>query len=75
MPGVLDKKLATFLRKERGEMSYAAFARKLGMSKTTAYNLENLWRSASLQMVEDICKKLRVSPTDIFGADTFRSKR
>ncbi|HRJ72701.1 MAG TPA: helix-turn-helix transcriptional regulator [Terrimicrobiaceae bacterium] len=74
MPGVLDKKLADFLRKERGDLSYAAFARKLGLSKTTTYNLENLWRSPSLQTVEDICRKLRVSPADIFGEDTFRKR-
>jgi len=75
MPGILDRKLAEFLEKERGDLSYAEFGRKLGLSKTTVYNLEKLWRSASLQTVEQICQKLLVSPSEIFGSDTFKSRR
>jgi DNA-binding Xre family transcriptional regulator len=66
---LLDRKLAAFLRAQRGTSSYAEFGRRLDMSKSMVYNLENHWRSASLKTLEQICRKLKVSPADILGTE------
>ena len=40
MRQTLDNQLAVFLRKRRGEITYAAFARKLGITPSSLFRLE-----------------------------------
>ena len=63
----LDKALATFLRKQRGELSYPQFARKLGIAISTLHRLEQGQQSITLGKLEDILKRLKCSTKDVFG--------
>ena len=69
MRETLDKQLGRFLRKQRGEMSYEQFARKLGTTKSSLYRLENGEESITLRRLQSILDKLKVSITDVFGSD------
>ena len=61
-----QKQLASFLRKRRGKATYAEFARKLGISPSTLFRLENAEQSATLQVVERVTKRLKCALSDIF---------
>jgi len=67
MRDTFDAKLARFLRKERGEMTYEQFARKLGITKTTLFRIENGQQSITLRVLEQIVEKLKVDVADVFG--------
>ena len=62
----LDKQFGRFLRERRGDVSYAVFARKLGISASTLYRLETGEQSVTLGKLEDILKKLKAGTTDVF---------
>ena len=66
MRQTLDHQLATFLRKERGEMPYAAFARKLGMTPSSLFRLENGQQSITLKKLQLIMDRLKCSWSDMF---------
>jgi transcriptional regulator with XRE-family HTH domain len=63
----LDKQFGRFLRDKRGEASYAVFARKLGISASTLYRLENAEQSVTLGKLEDILARLKVEARDVFS--------
>jgi transcriptional regulator with XRE-family HTH domain len=63
----LDKQFGRFLRQKRGEDSYAVFARKLGISPSTLYRLENAEQSVTLGKLEDIVKQLKADIRDVFS--------
>lgn len=67
-PSDLDKLLGEFLQAEmdKREMSYAKFAKFLGISKSTCQRLMQCDSSATLQLLAKIRRKLRVSTADIF---------
>lgn len=67
MPSALDKKLAAFLRQQRGDQTYAQFSRKLGLPRSTIFRLENSEQSITLGRLQQIMDKLKVSLADIFG--------
>ena len=62
----LDKKLGAFLRTRRGEATYREFARKLGVSVSTLYRLEQAEQSITLGKLEDIMERLKCDLTDVF---------
>jgi DNA-binding Xre family transcriptional regulator len=62
----LDKNLAEFLRKQRGDKAYAPFAHKLGITGSSLFRLENCQQSATLKTVQQICERLKCRTTDIF---------
>ena len=66
MRQTLDNQLAIFLRKKRGEITYAAFARKLGITPSTLFRLENCQQSITLKTLQQILDRLKCSLTDIF---------
>lgn len=66
MPRGLDQQLALFLRKQRGKATFADFARKLGLSASTLYRLENGQQSITLQKLEQVLKRLKCSLDDVF---------
>jgi DNA-binding Xre family transcriptional regulator len=63
----LDRLFAEFLRKQRGDLPYAAFARKLGITASSLFRLENCQQSTTLKTLQQICKRLKVKPQDIFS--------
>jgi hypothetical protein len=67
VPSPLDKKLAIFLRKQRGEDTYAHFSRKLGLPRSTIFRLENAQQSVTLGRLQQIMDRLKCSLADIFG--------
>lgn len=62
----LDKQFGRFLREKRGTNTYSQFARKLGISASTLHRLEAGQQSVTLGKLEDILKRLKSSPRDIF---------
>ena len=66
-PSDLDKKLATFLRKRRGEMSFEKFSRLTGMPPSSLFRLEQCQQSLALKRLDRLLKRLKVSIVDVFG--------
>ena len=62
----LAKQLATFLRKQRGELTYQQFARKLGISDSTLHRLELAEQNVTLKTLEQICSRLKCRVADVF---------
>jgi transcriptional regulator with XRE-family HTH domain len=62
----LDKQFAEFLRKERGDATYAKFARKLGVSPGMLHRLMHEQQSATLRALSQILKRLKRRPRDVF---------
>jgi DNA-binding XRE family transcriptional regulator len=61
-----NKELASFLRQRRGVTPYAAFARKLGMTRSSLFRLENGQQSITLKRLQEIIDRLRCDIRDIF---------
>jgi transcriptional regulator with XRE-family HTH domain len=66
MRQTLDKQVATFLRKTRGTTPYAQFAKKLGMTPSSLFRLENCQQSITLKKLQLILDRLNLDLTDIF---------
>ena len=62
----LRKQLAAFLKKTRGEMTFAAFEKKMGISASTLHRIEMCDQNVTLDMLEDIMVRLKVSMSEIF---------
>ena len=62
----LDKQFGQFLRRQRGQQSYAVFAKRLGISASTLFRLETAEQSATLGKLEDILKRLKAGISDVF---------
>jgi transcriptional regulator with XRE-family HTH domain len=67
MRQTLDHQLATFLRKRRGQITYAAFARKLGITPSSLFRLENCQQSITLKTLQQIMDRLKCSWADVFS--------
>jgi len=61
-----DKQLAQFLRQSRGELSYAQFAKKTGLSAMTLFRLEKGEHHLTLMKLETLLNKLKLKLSDIF---------
>jgi hypothetical protein len=66
-PTDLDKKFAVFLKKQRGEMSYAAFSRKTGLTASSLFRLEQGQQSITLGRLHEVLKRLKATLGDVFG--------
>lgn len=62
----LDKQLARYLRKMRGGLSYAEFAKQVGLSHTTLHRLERGEHHLTLSKLEVILNKLKIKMRAIF---------
>jgi transcriptional regulator with XRE-family HTH domain len=62
----LERQLGTFLRKKRGEQTFAQFARKLGIPPSTLHRLENGEQSITLGKLEQVMRRLNCKLSDIF---------
>jgi hypothetical protein len=66
-PTALDRKLSEFLKKRRGEMSYAQFSKITGFTASSLFRLENCEQSITLGRLHDLLKRLKVSMWEVFG--------
>jgi len=64
----LEKKLAAFLKKQRGDATYAAFSKKLGITASTLFRLENCEQSITLSRLQQIMDRLKCTLSDIFDS-------
>jgi transcriptional regulator with XRE-family HTH domain len=62
----LDVQLAKYLRKARGEMSYAQFSKRTGLSHMTLYRIERGEHHLTLNKLEIVMGKLKIRLSDIF---------
>jgi transcriptional regulator with XRE-family HTH domain len=67
--GRLEKQLASFLRRERGERTYAEFSKKLGLPPSTLHRLEQCQQSITLRSLQQIMDRLKCWLTDIFAQE------
>ena len=66
MPASLEQQLGKFLRARRGEMTYAQFAKKLGLPPSTLHRLESGEQSITLRGLQRILRRLKCGLHDIF---------
>lgn len=65
----LDRQLARYLRKARGSLSYADFARKVGVSHTTLHRIERGEHHITLDKLETILGRLKIKLKDVFPGE------
>ena len=65
----LDAQLAKFLRKARGNLSYAQFAKRVGISHTTLHRIERGEHHLTLNKLETVLNKLKIRLSDIFPGE------
>ena len=61
-----SNRLADNLKKRRGDVSQAQYARKLGISRPTLTRLENAQQNTTIATLERVCKALKCDIGDIF---------
>jgi len=69
MPTPLDKQFAAFLRRTRGERTYAQLSRKTGVPISTLHRIEQCEQSITLRMLYQIMLRLKCGLKDIFPAN------
>jgi transcriptional regulator with XRE-family HTH domain len=62
----LDRDFARYLRKARGSLSYADFAKKVGVSHTTLHRIERGEHHITLNKLETILSRLKIKLKDVF---------
>jgi transcriptional regulator with XRE-family HTH domain len=62
----LHEQLGQFLRKRRGDLTYAQFSRKLGISLATLQRLEHGEQNTTIKTLQQITDRLKCSIRDIF---------
>jgi predicted transcriptional regulator len=70
VPSALDKKLAKFIREQRGDMTFAQFSKKDGLPPSTIFRLENGEQSITLGRLQQVMDRLKCSLEDVFGSAT-----
>ena len=63
----IDKRLSKFLKKTRGEMSFAQFSKVTGLTPSTLFRLEQCDQTITLRRLEPVLKRLKVTLWDVFG--------
>ena len=63
----LAMRLAAFLRKRRGDLTYQQFSRKTGISDSTLHRLEQGSQNVTLNTLEQISERLKCDITEIFA--------
>lgn len=71
----IAQSLSENLRRRRGELSYAQFALKLGVSKSLAHKLETSGEGVTLDTVYKIACALGCSVEALLGEEVLRKKR
>jgi len=66
-PSPLDRKLAAFLKRQRGDIPFAQFSKKTGFSPSMLFRLENCEQSITLGRLQQVMDRLKCSLEDVFG--------
>ena len=66
VPDLLERQLSLFLRRKRGDLTNAQFAKRLGITPSTLHRLENCERSITLRNLQQIMSRLKCRLVDIF---------
>ncbi len=61
----LDRDLATFLRRKRGDMTFKAFSQKVGLPPSTLHRLEQGQQSITLAKLQGVLDKLKSRACDV----------
>lgn len=72
LPGVprnLRTQLGAFLKKQRGEMTFAQFSRRIGVSKSTLQRLEQGEQNITVDTLEHLLSKLSARISEVFRQD------
>ncbi len=75
VPDPLSTSFSQQLKAFRGELSYAQFALKIGISKSLAHKLETSGEGTTLKTVYKIACALGCSVEEVLGRDAVRKKR
>jgi len=67
VPGRFRKQLADYLRQRRGDMTYAQFARKVGLSSSTLQRLEMGEQNITIDTLEALVRRLKCRVTDVLS--------
>jgi len=62
----LRKQLADFLRKRRGDQTFAEFSRKLGLSSSTLQRMEMMQQNVTIDSLQTLVDRLGAQISDIF---------
>ena len=62
----MAKQLGAYLRSKRGNLTYAQFARKMGISDSSLQRLETGEQNVTLKTLEHIVNRLKCKVSDIF---------
>jgi len=62
----LDRQLAKFLKEKRGDLSYAEFSKRVGVSYTTLHRVERGEHHLTLNKLETILNRLKARLKDVF---------
>lgn len=62
----LDRSLRRFLRKQRGNTTFAQFSKKTKLTASTLFRLENGQQSITLKKLDVVLKRLECSVLDVF---------
>jgi putative transcriptional regulator len=63
----LAKQLGSFLRKKRGDLTYAQFAKKVGLSDSTLHRMEMAQQNVTLNTLELLSRRLKCSVGEMLG--------
>lgn len=66
MRNSLRKQLGAYLRKRRGERTLRDFGREAGLSRSTLQRLELGEQNITVDTLENVLRKLKVSINDVF---------
>ncbi len=62
----LAKQLGSFLRKKRGDLTYAQFAKKVGLSDSTLHRMELGEQNVTLKTLEQLAEQLECTVSEMF---------
>jgi DNA-binding Xre family transcriptional regulator len=69
VPRKLRTQLGAFLKQRRGESTYAQYARRIAISKSTLQRLEQGEQNITIDTLEHLLGKLSVHISDVFPED------
>ncbi len=61
--------LGSFLRKKRGKLTYAQFAKKVGLSDSTLHRLEMADQNVTLKTLEHLSQRLKCKVSEMLGEE------
>ena len=62
----LRRQLAEFLKRKRGDQTFAEFSRKMGLSDSTLQRIEMMEQNVTIDTIQHIANRLRCRLSDIF---------